>query len=211
MQFAKKEKVTRVDRLSKLTKKDELFESLVTLQNEINVGHDTKVIAVTSIENDLLSASLAKALALTYSFNDSKTLIIDANMFNPSLEKVLDDSEEVNISILNQGDENLSIRHQTTSINENLDAVCFVKETYPGNVFKSQIIQKMIENEGQYEHFIIIVPSIKEHKEIELLREVVQSIVLVVQKSVTKKKDIYEAIAFCQTRQLPLAKTVIVE
>ena len=212
MLFSKKEKKSKVEVLSNFNKDSELFQKFITLQNEINVTHDTKVIAVTSIENDLLTAAFANALALTYAFNDSKTMIIDANMYNPSLNEVLCDSNSSDVCVLENNDNKSELAHETTKVNENLDALCFDKQVYPGNVFKSKVIQDVIKKEGsKYEHFIILVPSIKEHKEVSLLKDVLKSIVLVVRKDVTKKKDIYEAISFFREAELPLAKTVISE
>ena len=212
MLFSKKEKKSKVEVLSNFNKESELFQKFITLQNEINVTHDTKVIAVTSIENDLLTAAFANALALTYAFNDSKTMIIDANMYNPSLNEVLCDSNSSDVCVLENNDNKSELAHETTKVNENLDALCFDKQVYPGNVFKSKVIQDVIKKEGsKYEHFIILVPSIKEHKEVSLLKDVLKSIVLVVRKDVTKKKDIYEAISFFREAELPLAKTVIIE
>ena len=212
MLFSKKEKKSKVEVLSNFNKDSELFQKFITLQNEINVTHDTKVIAVTSIENDLLTAAFANALALTYAFNDSKTMIIDANMYNPSLNEVLCDSNSSDVCVLENNDNKSELAHETTKVNENLDALCFDKQVYPGNVFKSKVIQDIIKKEGsKYEHFIILVPSIKEHKEVSLLKDVLKSIVLVVRKDVTKKKDIYEAISFFREAELPLAKTVIIE
>ena len=84
------------------------------------------------------------------------------------------------------------------------------KETYPSNVYKSGTIQKIIKDEEKnYEHFIVIVPSVKDHKEVFLLNDVVQAIVMVTQKNVTIKKHIYEAVQFFKETKLPLAKTVV--
>ena len=211
MLFCKKDKKTRIELLTNLTKDSNLFAKFVTLQNEINVTHDTKVIAVTSIENDLLTAAFANALALTYSFNDSSTLIIDANMYNPSLNEVLTESSAAGAIVTSNNDEESSLNHETVKVNERLDALCFDKQIYPGNVFKSKVIQDIVNKESnKYDHFIILVPSIKEHKEVSLLKDVLSSIVLVTRKDVTKKKDIYNAITLLKENELPLAKTVIV-
>ncbi|MBO4668103.1 MAG: hypothetical protein J5666_08295, partial [Bacilli bacterium] len=86
------------------------------------------------------------------------------------------------------------------------------KETYPSEVLKGGIVQRIIsENKDNYDHFVVLVPSIKEHKEISLLKDVVTAIVLVAQKNVTKKEHIYNAIQYCAVNKLPLAKTVILK
>lgn len=212
MTLFRKNKTSRVEILSNFRKESPLFEKFISLQNEINVTHDTKVIAVTSIENDLLTAAFANAFALTYSYNDSKALIIDANMYNPSLKEVLCQSKSSDCIVSENNDTKSRLDHETIVINEKLDALCFDKQIYPGNVFKSKAIQDIIKKESnKYEHFIILVPSINDHKEVVLLKDILESIILITRKDITKKKDIYEAIAFFKMNELPIAKTIIIE
>ncbi len=180
---------------------DETIDRLTTLQNEIGVVFSTKVVAITSIRNDELAVSFAKAFASAFSFNNNKTLIIDANLFNPLLGRLLGNNE----SKEEDGQKKISVDERT-------DAICLGKETYPSEVYKSGLIQKIIkENEKQYDHFVILVPEIKEHKELLLLKDVVTSVILLVQKDVTKKEHIYDAINYCAYNKLPLAKTVILK
>ena len=196
--FNRTPKQTPTEKLAKLQYDSELFKRLTTLQNEVNVGYDTKVIAVTSIENDTPSAAFAKALADTYAFNNSSTLIIDANLYNPSLDKVLEianvagDVRKIG-SLTN--DINSKEGYKLTYLSNKTSAISIDKQTYPGNVYKNKIIQKWIEEHNkQYDHFIVIVPSIKKHKDVVLLNDVVKSIIMVTQKDITKKKDIFETI-----------------
>lgn len=185
---------------------ESIFKSLTTLQNEISVYHKTKVIAVTGIKDEALAAAFAKGLAEAYSLNGSSSLIIDANLYNPSL-----------LSFLGESDGDVSFKEggkdfKLTFIDENTKAICLDKEIYPSIVFKSGLIQKTIkDNESKYEHFIVIVPDIKEHKEVTLLGDVVDSIILVTQKNITVKKHIFDALEFFRENNLPLAKTVVLK
>lgn len=181
---------------------DEAIDRITTLQNEIGVNCSTKVIAITSIKGDDLAVAFAKAFANAYSVNNEKTLIIDANLYNPLLRHLLKEGEE--------GDNSLGYR--ITQVDEKTGAVCLNKETYPSEVLKGGLVQKIIkENEDKYDHFVILVPEIKEHKEIILLSDVITALVLVVLKNVTKKEHIYNAIQYCAYNKLPLAKTVILK
>ena len=192
--------------LTNVKDNEELAKSLTTLQNEITVGFDTKVIAITSIKNDDLAADFAKAFAEAYSLNGAKSLIIDANLYNPCLEGILNNSEESNIDV--ETDENLKM----VNVDKNVDAYCLNKETYPSEVYKSQRIHNLIkDNDGKYDHFIVLVPSIKEHKEIILLNDILDASILVVRKNVTKKEHIFNAVQFFEVNKLPLAKTVILK
>ncbi|MBO4667506.1 MAG: hypothetical protein J5666_05220 [Bacilli bacterium] len=180
---------------------DETIDRLTSLQNEIGVSFSTKVIAITSINDDALAVAFAKAFASAYSVNNERTLIIDANLYNPSLRKTLKES-----------DGERSGGYKVTFVDGKPNAVCLSKETYPSEVLKGGIVQKIInENQGNYDHFVVLVPSIKEHKEIVLLKDVLTAIVLVAQKDVTKKEHIFNAIQYCAANNLPLAKTVVLK
>ena len=185
---------------------DKLYESLTTLQNEIGVGFDMKVVAITSINSDALAAAFAKGFADTFVKNKSNCLIIDANMYNPSLESLLGESD---LAIKdNSGSDN----YQLLSLEKGLSAIYLNKEIYPSEVFKSGLIQQILEEHGKnYDHIVLLVPSIRDHKEIVLLKDVLQSIILVSQRNVTTKGDIYNACAYFVEESLPLAKTVILK
>ena len=192
--FKDNTKQNMLDHLLDANNRPELVEALTTIQNEISVGFNTKVIAVTSIRNERLAAAFAKGLGEVYGVNGAKSLVIDANLYNPCLAGILG-SNEKNIIF-----------------NEKCSAICLDKEVYPADIYKSGAIQKLIkEHEGEYDHFIIIVPELKAHKEIFLLKDILQSIILISQRNVTKKQDIFNAIQFCRVNELPIAKTVVVK
>ena len=195
---------------------DQLFQKLTSLQNEINVAYDTKVIALTSCENDSLVAAFAKALADTYAANGSSSMIIDANLYNPCLEKVLNKSKAITGNVKESGmmvqDGSVNGSYKMSFLNRKTSIITIDKQIYPGAVFKNKIIQKWI-NDGSknYDHFIIIAPSIKKHKEVLLLNDVIKSMVLITQRNITKKKDIFDVISYSRENNLPLAKTVVIE
>ena len=156
--------------LNNINEHESLYDSLTTLQNEVSVYHKTKVTAITSIKDEALAASFAKAYALVYSHNGSSALIIDANLYNPSLLKVLDKKEE-------EGDVEINNKSEFTYVDEKTNALCLEKEIYPSNVYKSGSIQKSIkENFSKYDHFIVLVPTLKAHKEISLLGDDISTV-----------------------------------
>ena len=90
--------------------------------------------------------------------------------------------------------------------------ICLKKEIYPSEVYKTGIVQKIIEEyKEQFDHIIVLVPAIKEHKEVVLLKDVLNAIILVAQKNVTRKESIYNALMYFQKEGLPIAKTVILK
>ena len=188
----------------------ELFKAITVLQNQISVGFNTKVIAVCGINNDKLAAAFAKALADSFSQNKSSCLLIDANLYNPCLSEMVG-AHKVE-SFLEFKDTHSKNNFRMAHINNNVQAVCMNSEIYPSNTYKSGAIQRMIKDvEKVYDHFIVIMPSVKDHKEIYLLKDVLDAIILVTQKNVTIKKHIYEAIQFFNENKLPLANTVVLK
>lgn len=188
----------------------ELFKAITVLQNQISVGFNTKVIAVCGVNNDKLAAAFAKALVDSFSQNKSSCLLIDANLYNPCLSEMVG-AHKVE-SFLEFKDTHSNNNFRMAHINNNVQAVCMNSEIYPSNTYKSGAIQRMIKDEEKvYNHFIVIMPSVKDHKEIYLLKDVVDAIILVTQKNVTIKKHIYEAIQFFNENKLPLANTVVLK
>lgn len=196
-----------IDDLLNIKGDQDLFDSLTTLQNEIEVTHATKVIAISSVRNDSLAAAFSKGFADAFALNKSNCLLIDANLYNPSLEKLLGEGE------LEQEAQNKKVdNYEVKELSEGVSAVYLDKQIYPSEVFKSGLIQKIVkEQSSKFEHIVIITPSIKEHKEIVLLKDVLQSIILICQRNVTLRKSVYEACTFFAEEQLPLAKTVVLK
>ena len=189
----------------------EILNKITVLQNEISVGFNTKVVAIAGINDDELSAYFAKAFADAYSMNGSSSLIIDANLYNQQLKNILSSSEhqEIGLSI---GFDSKGKGRQFIFVDNKTDAWCLDNEVYPSTVYKSGAIQRMIkENTAKYDHFILILPSLKDHKEISLLADIIESIVLVSQKDVTTKERIFDAIQYLAEMKMPLAKTVVLK
>ncbi|MBO4668054.1 MAG: hypothetical protein J5666_08040 [Bacilli bacterium] len=205
-------KRNNLDYLSHVNSDDSLFKNLTALQNEINVYFDTKVLAVTSINNDVLAAAFAKAFADAYGRNGSKTLIIDANLYNPSLESYIENHSDGDTIIAVEKNDTISGYNREADLAVNVKTISLDKQIYPGNAFKDKAVHKIIEeNKNEYEHIIVLVPSVKEHKDVVLLSDVINSALLVVERNITKKEDIFNAIQFFNANQLPLAKTVVIK
>ena len=176
---------------------DQLFERFTTLQNEIGASFDNKITAITSISGDEIPAHFARAYADAFARNGSSVLLIDANMYNPVLRGILGvegDSEK------------------PAKINDKVSAVYFDKEIYPSNIFKAGAVHNLIKKYGEeFDHIVILVPSIKKHKEVVLLKDILGSFIILAQRNLTRKGDIFDAIQYCAAEQLPLAKITIIK
>ena len=201
-----------LDYLSHVNSNDSLFKNLTQLQNEINVYFDTKVLAITSIDDDMLAAAFAKALADAYSINGSNALIVDANLYNPSLESYINNHNDSDTITISERSQTLKGFNREQALSGNVKTICLDRQIYPGNAFKDKAVHKIVESsKNGYEHIIVLVPSVKEHKDIVLLKDIVNSSLLVVQRNVTKKEDIFNAIQFFKASELPLAKTIVIK
>ena len=191
------------------TNRKEVFNSLTALQNEISVSFETKVIAITSISNDSLCAAFAESFSNAYNLNQSSVLIIDANLYNPSLRSIYDKTltestdTESDCSTLSEG--------CLLKINEKKATMFLNEQTYPSVAFKNGIIHKIInDRRDEFDHIIMLMPSINKHKDISIFKDIVDSVILVVEKNRTKREDVFDAVNYCKTLKIPLAKVVIV-
>ena len=187
---------------------DKMFNDFTVIQNEISVNYPAKVIAVVGVKNDKLATAFAKALADSYARNESSCLLIDANLYNPCLNGLLENaSSDVEVK---DNDTNKSFRLE--KLDDKTSIVCMDKEIYPSTIYKAGSVQQLIkDNEKSFEHFIVVMPAVKEHKEIVLIKDVVDSIILVTQKDITIKEHIFYAIQYFKENELPLAKTVVLK
>lgn len=198
------------DKLLHLRQNPEMFKSFTALQNEVGVSFDSNVIAIASITSDKLSAAFAKAYADTFALNGSKVLIIDANMYNPSLATLLGSSTEDDVLTTSLDVHSAPIQSELQQIEENVSLLTMSQEIYPSHIYRNGDVAAMIEEKkASFDHIVVIVPSVKNHKEVQLLEGIIDSLLLVVRRSVETKKDIFEAACFFQEAKLPLAKAVI--
>ena len=205
-----KKKTSFVKNLINAKDSETVLEKLTVLQNEISVYYNTKIIAVTSVEGDALPAAFAKALADAYNHNGEKTLIIDANLYGPKLAEILNLQEGLDDIAIKDASLNGSVK--LSVLDKNASVITMNKQIYPSDVFKNKVIHQLVnDNKDQYDHVILLAPSVKKHKDITLLGDIVESIILVTERSYTKKKDIFDAIQFFNASKLPLAKTIIIK
>ncbi len=204
--FSEKKKQSIVIGLLGAKNDEAMLEKLKTLQNEISVAYDTKVLAVTSLGEDDVACAFASALAEAYEHNGKRCLLIDANLYNPCLLKVLGMENEDGFR--GHDNENLKIYPRGDK-----GGILFMKqETYPSIIYKNKTVQKCIEeNKDTFDHFVVLMPNIKDHKEIALLGDIISSALLVTRRSVTKKGDIFYALQFLAANEIPVSKTIVLK
>ena len=142
--FSDKKKERTNNNLLNVKEREDLQQRLTTLQNEIGVSFETKVIAVSSINNDEMTARFAKGFADAYALNGASAIIIDANFYNPSLSVVLGKGENKNA--------------EQYELDKSVSCYCFQKEVYPSAYIKEGNVHKIInEKKEQFDHVIILI------------------------------------------------------
>ena len=185
-----------------------MVSKLTVLQNEISVSFNTNVLVITSFGEDKLAAAFGKALADTYASNNSNYLLIDANLYDPCLASLLGEATPASTNHKEGKESPLMVKDLG-----NGNGVLFMgKEIYPSDVYKSGVIHNLInESKEKYEHIIVLAPSIKEHKEVVLFKDVLDSVLLVARRDGTKKKEVYNSLVYLAEQQIPVSKTVILK
>lgn len=190
-----------INRLLNAKDNEAMINQMTVLQNEMAVAFDTKVIGITSINDSAMAAAFGKALAVTFRHNGESCLVIDANLYEPRLGELSGLSPK-RVEGSTYGKASL----------DEVDAILMEKTVYPGNLYKDGTIHNLIkEGLESHDHVIVLTPSLKQHKEIALLGDVLQAVILTVQKNYTRKENIYYAGHFLAQCNLPLAKTVVLK
>ena len=202
--FRNKQDKQMVNNFLSLEGRERMLEKLTTLQNEISVSYNNKVIVITSLEYDELAAAFAKAFADAFVKNGSSALLVDANLYEPHLGKLL------SVPTQKLGKEETKL--EVNKLSDKLGVVCLDKVTYPAEAYKSGLLEELIEaNKETYEHVVILMPSVKKHKEVSLLSKVLDSVLLLCRRDVSTKGDIFYALQYLAGEHLPVSKTVILK
>lgn len=176
----------KVSKLLSFNKESKTFKEISSLQSDLCIAYDTKVVLVTSANDDYLAAAFSKAFANAYALNGKKALVIDANFYNPQLSGMLH---------LSNDSENDSAFNNVFNLEENIDVVCSKKEEYPGETIKSDAVGKLInENKDNYDHIIVIAPNLKEHEDALFFTKDAGCVLLTTKRNVTTKSLVYKSI-----------------
>lgn len=170
------------------------YNLIKDLQNDINLSFDDRIVAIFSADEEKASAEFALEYAKTYAEFCQKTLIIDANMYEPQLLNLLKSQEE----------------EKVIKVSDDIGAYCLKPSDYPSEFFKNKELNSIIKNyEKEYRRFVVIVPNVNRHKDILLIKDIYGCSLLVAVKNKTKRSDIYYASQICKENGLKLARVVL--
>lgn len=186
-----------------------MIESIIQIQNNINIYGNSKIIGVSSPKDDIHSLVVAKAIAEVYAAQNQSAIIIDCNMYNPLLQNYYKGLE---ITLNDVCDENTSLESYFTSVSENLSVITCKKTVYPTEVLLSKEFHELLkEAEKRYNHVILILPAILNNQDILTLKNDLTSCVLVARKKQTKRKQLFDTIELLKENNLPYVGTIFMK
>lgn len=197
------------DAVDNVINNEKLYNSIIKLQNELVVlmNREPKVVALVTPKTSMHSSLMAKAISEVYASNNEKTLLIDLDLHEPTIDKLYNlncDKSIADMTIENAKD-------VVVKINDYLDVVVSQIKTYQAKFLASNDFKNVIMSlKENYEHIVVVLPPVLENQDILLLKESVDAVVLTTKKNETKIKDIKESIAFLKVNKLPYAGSIFI-
>lgn len=193
---------------SNIKDNEKIIDSTIKIQNNINIYANSKVIAVAVAKEDISLNIVARAIAEVYALQNRSTLLIDCNMYNPSINKMYN-KEFIEVGLNNILEDNFNAEKLINKFSSNLDVVFTNKANYPTEIFKSkQYIEFICNAKNKYDHVILVMPSIVEHQDILLSKDLITAALLVARKNKVSKKDLFDSIQTLEVNNLPYVGTI---
>lgn len=195
--------------LEKFEQDEKLKETLVLAQNSLAVYGNkmpvqTIALATPREVNEFLP--FVQAFAKTYA-KDGKTLVMDLNVHQPSLEKIFASEHEEKLS--NKKLDSLSLSSLTVTVGENLDAIYTEKMTYPDEFYRSEAFKTLLQEARKiYKHIVFLSPAWMDYQDLALLHDELDAVALFAMKNKTRRDDIVQSISNFEMLDLPYVGTI---
>ncbi len=174
----------------------ESYQSLrLNLIFSLTARTNNKVVAISSPSSFESKSLVAANIALTLAAAKSKVLLIDADMYNPTINKIFKLKNRVGLSML--------ISKLTTfekALNESLVPFLDVLTSgplppNPSDLLSSENMEKMLEHLlERYDYIIIDTPSLDETNDTLAMSDLIAGIILVLNSGKTTYKEVYSSI-----------------
>lgn len=185
------------------------LNSLIELQNEINIYGNSKIIGIISPNDTSLSSFIGTLLGKTYASFKESTVIIDCSFSNGKSLKDLFNNQIENYKDLNELlDEKTTFEDMICSLSETLSLSFSTYDAYPTKIFLSEKFDEFIKNcEKKFQHIIMIIPNANQSSSFLLFKKFLGSILLASKKDTTKREDIYTLVNNLKNNKLPYVGT----
>lgn len=171
-------------------KKNTTIQAIKNVQDELGSLFNTSVIAFTSIDDGNSVIDFAKQFADVYASNNVKCLVMDANLYKPLLG--LKETDKI---------------IKSTGC---VDMISYSQRKYPYEFFKDQkFISEIEKYKKEYSHILLVLPNVFEHKEMSILKDVIDCSLLICRKDEDNREVVYNAVSYLKDNDLKLAKVVV--
>lgn len=203
--FSIKQKQKTFNDLFDVSAHESLFFDIKKIQNQIDIISDSPIVAITSLEDDLLSVLLGKAFSDVYSKNCYRTLLIDANVCKPQLRDFLISQGMLNNSF------NTTLLEPFNAYN-NLDIFFFNEEQYPSHFFKSNRIKQFLDSlQKKYDRVVLLIPNVLEHEETLFVSSLTRVLLIISIQDSTSKELVFRALSFCKENFFSQSKIILLK
>ena len=191
----------------KFIKKCKLFDSNETLKNSVLAmynglatfgNNDDQTIAITSIENNTYSVSMAIALYHLFVEKGESALLLNLDMNNEILkEEVFESLNTIFVDVCDNVNELLDGKSKALSIKS---------DKFVADVLKSKELNDFIDKaKTKYRRIVFIVSNMNETKDIFLLKDIIDTSTIVVKRNSTLLKSIFDNVEFIKENHIPFS------
>lgn len=188
----------------------EQFRSIRT-SIELSLGENqNKVLVITSSDQNSGKSLVSSNLALTYAQKGKKTLLIDADMRNPSIHKYVYIPRNFGLSRIIKNKDRFEELNYITKYENLFVLPAGIKPPNPADLFGSSYMKELIlKLREEYDQIIIDTPPVLAVADALLLSVYSDGIVLVVRSGVTKIKNAKKALRLLGQSSTPIVGSIL--
>ena len=200
--FKEKTRYEMIQNLLHIDKNMDLLDKVTDLIDDVQIDNKRKIITVLSLGEDALSSSFSKGLSDAFVLNGSSAIVCDLNLQKPFLAKQL--AQEIT-------NDDTAFLYSPTGLKPNIDLP--LAQVGGERSFVGEPIESFVRSSADnYEHIICILPAFSACDDASLSFAASADLcLLVVQRDVTKKKELYEAIDALHSHDANLLRVVILK
>lgn len=191
----------------KFIKKCKLFDSNETLKNSVLAmynglatfgNNDDQTIAITSIENNTYSVSMAIALYHLFVEKGESALLLNLDMNNEILkEEVFESLNTIFVDVCDNVNELLDGKSKALSIKS---------DKFVADILKSKELNDFIDKaKTKYRRIVFIISNMNETKDIFLLKDRIDTSTIVVKRNATVLAHIFDNVEFIKENGIPFS------
>jgi capsular exopolysaccharide synthesis family protein len=172
---------------------------MIRMNVENALNKDSFILMVTSPNTDDEEALISSKLAIAFSEQKKRVLLVDANLRNPSIHALFDaDNSKGLANVVSQGKKIRMYTSETFIENLSILPAGPVMET-TSDVFISRNLQESLSGwTAEFDVVIIEAPSFLERSDTQIVAEHCDGVILVVKANKTKKEKIVKTKSYLE-------------